>query len=48
MVQYEFASQEVFEAFMASDHLKALKADYDKHFGTTSERDGFGYVQVWP
>lgn len=48
MVQYEFASQEVFEAFMASDHLKALKADYDKHFGSTSERDAFGYVQVWP
>jgi antibiotic biosynthesis monooxygenase (ABM) superfamily enzyme len=48
MVQYEFSSQEVFETFMKSDHLVALKADYDKNFGTTSERDGFGYVQVWP
>jgi hypothetical protein len=48
MVQYEFASQEVFETFMKSDHLKALRAEYDKHFGTTSERDAFGYVQIWP
>ena len=48
MVQYEFSSQEVFATFMKSGHLKALKADYDKNFGTTSERDAFGYVQVWP
>lgn len=45
---YEFASQEVFEAFMASDHLKTLRSEYDAHFGETSEREGFGYVQVWP
>ena len=48
MVSYEFASQEVFETFMKSDHLQALKADYDKDFGTASGRDAFGYVQVWP
>ena len=48
MVQYEFVSQAVFEVFMTSDHLKGLKAEYDKYFGKTSERDAFGYVQVWP
>lgn len=48
MVQYEFVSQEVFEVFMKSDHLKCLKAEYDKYFGKSSERDAFGYVQVWP
>lgn len=45
---YEFASQAVFEAFMASDHLGTLRSEYNAHFGTTSEREGFGYVQVWP
>lgn len=45
---YEFASQEVFEKFMASDNLKALKADYNAHWDDVSEREGFGYVQVWP
>jgi len=45
---YEFASQEVFETFMASDHLDTLRSEYNANFGTTSERDGFGYVQVWP
>ncbi len=45
---YEFASQEIFEAFMDSDHLKTLRGEYDAHFGTTSAREGFGYLQVWP
>ena len=45
---YEFASQAVFETFMASDHLDTLRSEYNANFGTTSERDGFGYVQVWP
>ena len=45
---YEFANEQVFEKFLASDHLKALRADYDANFGDVSERDGFGYVQVWP
>lgn len=48
MAVYEFASEEVFRRFMASDDLKALRAEYDKHFGTVSERVGNGYVQVWP
>ena len=45
---YEFANEKVFEEFLASDHLKALKADYDAHWDGHSEREGFGYVQVWP
>ena len=48
MAVYEFASEKVFEEFQKSGHLKELKADYDKHFGTTSERDGWGSVQVFP
>ena len=45
---YEFESQETFEVFLESDHLKTLRSEYDTHFGDTSERQGFGYVQVWP
>ena len=45
---YGSASQEVFEAFMESDHLDTLRGEYNKNFGDASERVGFGYVQVWP
>lgn len=48
MAVYEFASEAVFEAFLSSDALKDLKAEYDKHFGTASERVGQGWVQVFP
>lgn len=48
MAMYEFASEEVFQKFLASDHLKALRQDYDVNFGDTSERQAFGYVQVFP
>lgn len=48
MAVYEFASEEVYRRFMASDHLKELRAEYDKYFGSASERVGNGYVQVWP
>ena len=48
MAVYEFASEEVYQRFMASDALKALRAEYDKHFGSVSERIANGYVQVWP
>ena len=48
MAVYEFASQGVFETFLESDHLKTLRSEYDAHFGTTSVREGAGYVQVWP
>ena len=48
MAVYEFASEETYRQFMASGHLKELRAEYDKYFGTVSERIGNGYVQVWP
>jgi antibiotic biosynthesis monooxygenase (ABM) superfamily enzyme len=48
MAVYEFESEERFQEFLQSDHLKTLRREYDAHFGTTSERDGFGYVQIWP
>jgi hypothetical protein len=48
MAVYEFASEEVFRKFQQSDHLKALRAEYDKHFGSVSERVARGWVQVFP
>ena len=48
MAVYEFASEEVFRKFQQSDHLKELRAEYDKHFGDVSERVGNGWVQVFP
>jgi antibiotic biosynthesis monooxygenase (ABM) superfamily enzyme len=48
MAVYEFASEEVFRKFQASDHLKALVKDYDAHFAQTSERERSAYVQIWP
>ena len=48
MAVYEFASEEVFRKFQQSDHLKELRAEYDKHFGEVSERIGTGWVQVFP
>lgn len=48
MALYEFKSEAVFREFQESGHLRELKADYDKHFGTTSERAGTGWVQVFP
>jgi hypothetical protein len=48
MAMYEFASEEAFKKFQQSEHLKALRADYDKNFGTVSDRVGTGWVQVFP
>ena len=48
MAVYEFASEEVLQQFLRSDALKALRAEYDKHFGGVSERVGQGWVQVFP
>lgn len=45
---YEFASEEIFRRFMASEHLKTLIKEYDAHFGDVSERARAAYVQVWP
>ena len=48
MALYEFASEEVFKTFQASGHLTELKAEYDKYFGSVSDRAGTGWVQVFP
>ena len=45
---YEFESEETLERFLASDHMKWLRQEYDKHFGGVSERQRASYVQVWP
>ena len=39
MAVYEFASEAVFQRFLASDHLKALVKDYEASFGAWSERE---------
>lgn len=48
MALYEFASEDVFKTFQESGYLKELKAEYDKHFGSVSDRAGTGWVQVFP
>ncbi len=48
MAVYEFASEAAFEAFQKSDALKELRAEYDRHFGSVSERIGEAWVQVFP
>ena len=48
MAVYEFASEDVFRRFMASEHLKTLIEEYDASFGGVSERARAAYVQVWP
>jgi hypothetical protein len=45
---YELKDEETYNRLMESDHMKALKADYDANFGSVSERARFAYVQVWP
>ena len=48
MALYEFKSEETFKGFQASGHLRELRAEYDKYFGTVSDRAGTGWVQVFP
>jgi len=48
MAVYEFASEDVFRRFQASDHLKELVTEYNANFGEASERERSAYVQVWP
>jgi hypothetical protein len=45
---YELKDEATFHKLMESDHMKALRADYDAKFGTVSERARFAYVQVFP
>ncbi len=37
-----------YRRLMASDHMKALRAEYDANFGAVSQRARFAYTQVWP
>jgi len=48
MAIYEFASEAILQEFLQSDALKALRAEYDRHFGAVSERIGQGWVQILP
>ena len=48
MAVYELVNEANFRALMASDHMKALRAEYDTHFGDASERARFAYEQVFP
>ena len=45
---YEMQDEKTFKAFLRSKQLEDLKKDYDRWFGTVSERARFAYVQVWP
>ncbi len=48
MAVYELQDEATYRRLMASDHMKALRAEYDKHFGSVSERARLAYTQVWP
>jgi hypothetical protein len=48
MALYEFKNEETFRQFQESGHLRELRAEYDKHFGTVSDRAGTGWVQIFP
>ena len=48
MAVYELADEATYRRLMASDHMKALRAEYDAKFGGVSERARFAYTQVWP
>jgi hypothetical protein len=48
MVCYEFESEDALRAFLASDALRAMTADYDARFGGAGERARFAYRQVFP
>jgi len=48
MAVYELRDEATLQRLLASDHMKALRAEYDTHFGAVSERARLGYVQVFP
>ncbi len=48
MAVYELKDEATYRRLMESEHMKALRADYDAKFGAVSERARFGYVQVFP
>jgi hypothetical protein len=47
MAMYEVQDEATFKKLMASDHMKFLRAEYDRYF-PMSERARFAYTQVWP
>jgi hypothetical protein len=47
MAVYELQDEATYHRFVASDHMKTLRAEYDAHF-PMSERARLAYVQVWP
>ena len=47
MAVYELQDEATYRAFIASDHMKTLRAEYDAHF-PMSERARLAYAQVWP
>ena len=44
---YELQDEATYRRFIASDHMKTLRAEYDAHF-PMSERARLAYAQVWP
>jgi antibiotic biosynthesis monooxygenase (ABM) superfamily enzyme len=48
MVCYEFDSEASLRAFLASDTLGDMTADYDARFGGAGERARFAYRQIYP
>ena len=47
MAMYEVQDEATFKKLMGSDHMKFLRAEYDRYF-PMSERARFAYTQVWP
>jgi antibiotic biosynthesis monooxygenase (ABM) superfamily enzyme len=47
MAVYELQDEATYRRFIASDHMKALRKEYDAHF-PMSERARLAYTQVWP
>ena len=47
MAVYEVKDEATYRKLIDSDHMKALRAEYDAHFGE-SQRARAAYVQVWP
>ena len=48
MAVYEMQDAKTLRALLKSRHFENLKKEYNRHFGRTSERGRFAYVQVWP
>ncbi|OGL12149.1 MAG: hypothetical protein A3I14_05870 [Candidatus Rokubacteria bacterium RIFCSPLOWO2_02_FULL_73_56] len=48
MAVYELQDEANYRRLMASEHMRALRAEYDARFGAASARARFAYTQVWP